>query len=81
MWSGQLLVLRPEAVVYQLWHPVSHTEVWEAASTQRLNSCCTSGRNTNNWPDHTFLYRYRVRHFDLGQYRVMPKHPATVGTP
>jgi cation diffusion facilitator CzcD-associated flavoprotein CzcO len=38
------------------------------------------GRNTNNWPDHTFLYRYRVRRFDLGRYRVMPKRPAAAGT-
>jgi cation diffusion facilitator CzcD-associated flavoprotein CzcO len=31
-------------------------------------------------PDHTFLYRYRVRRFDLAAYRVMPKRPATAGT-
>ena len=37
-----------------------------------------SGRNTNNWPDHTFLYRYRVRRFDLAQYHVMPRRPALV---
>ena len=38
------------------------------------------GRNINNWPDHTFLYRHRVRHFDLSAYRVMPELPATVGS-
>src|SRR5262249_61692747 len=27
VWSGQLFVLRPEGVVYQLWHPLSHTDV------------------------------------------------------
>ncbi len=33
--------------------------------------------NTNNWPDHTFLCRYRVRRFDLASYRrPMPKRPA-----
>ena len=26
VWSGQLFVFRPEAVVYQLWQPVSHTD-------------------------------------------------------
>jgi hypothetical protein len=31
-----------------------------------------SGRNINNWPAQTFMYRYRVRRFDLGAYRVMP---------
>ena len=46
VWSGQLLVLRPEAVVYQLWHPLSHTEVRLEAVTQVLNACCTSGRTS-----------------------------------
>ena len=31
-----------------------------------------SGRNTNNWPAQTFMYRYQVRRFDLAAYRVMP---------
>jgi len=38
-----------------------------------------AGRNTNNWPDHTFLYRRRVRRFDPAAYRVMPEQPAAVG--
>ena len=35
-----------------------------------------TGRNTNNWPDHTFLYRHRIRHFDLGQ---VPGHAPPPG--
>jgi cation diffusion facilitator CzcD-associated flavoprotein CzcO len=54
----------------------SHTSVWESGCHSWYTTA--SGRNTNNWPDHTFLYRYRVRHFDLGAYRVMPKQPAPV---
>ncbi|MBO0802668.1 MAG: NAD(P)/FAD-dependent oxidoreductase [Nocardiopsaceae bacterium] len=30
-----------------------------------------SGRNTNNWPSHTFRYRLRVRRFDPGNYRLV----------
>src|SRR5262249_55220555 len=52
----------------------SRTTVW--ASGCRSWYTTASGRNTNNWPDHTFLYRYRVRRFDLARYRVMPKRPA-----
>src|SRR5262249_23150633 len=47
VWSGQLLVLRPEAVVYQLWHPLSHTELRLAVPTHVLNACCTSGRTSS----------------------------------
>ncbi|HEX5189422.1 MAG TPA: NAD(P)/FAD-dependent oxidoreductase [Streptosporangiaceae bacterium] len=54
----------------------SRTSVWETGCHSWYTTA--SGRNTNNWPDHTFLYRYRVRHFDLGAYRVMPKQPAPV---
>src|SRR5262244_1432067 len=56
----------------------SRTTVW--ASGCRSWYTTASGRNTNNWPDHTFLYRYRVRRFDLARYRVMPKRPAASGT-
>jgi len=54
----------------------SRTTVWESGCRSWYTTA--SGRNTNNWPDHTFLYRYRVRHFDLARYRVMPKRPAAV---
>jgi cation diffusion facilitator CzcD-associated flavoprotein CzcO len=52
----------------------SRTSVWQSGCRSWYTTA--SGRNTNNWPDHTFLYRYRVRRFDLGNYRVMPKRPA-----
>jgi cation diffusion facilitator CzcD-associated flavoprotein CzcO len=56
----------------------SHTSVWETGCHNWYTTA--SGRNTNNWPDHTFMYRYRARRFDLGAYRVMPKRPAAAGT-
>ncbi|HEY1914106.1 MAG TPA: NAD(P)/FAD-dependent oxidoreductase [Streptosporangiaceae bacterium] len=55
----------------------SRTSVWESGCHSWYTSA--SGRNINNWPDHTFMYRYRVRRFDLGAYRAMPRQPAVVG--
>jgi cation diffusion facilitator CzcD-associated flavoprotein CzcO len=55
----------------------SRTSVWESGCHSWYTTA--SGRNTNNWPDHTFRYRYRVRRFDLAGYRVMPRQPASVG--
>jgi cation diffusion facilitator CzcD-associated flavoprotein CzcO len=55
----------------------SETSVWESGCHSWYTTA--SGRNTNNWPDHTFVYRYRVRRFDLSAYRVMPKQPVTAG--
>ena len=52
----------------------SRTSVWESGCQSWYTTA--SGRNTNNWPDHTFLYRHRVRRFDLGRYRAMPKPAA-----
>lgn len=52
----------------------SRTSVWQSGCHNWYTTA--SGRNTNNWPDHTFLYRYRVRRFDLARYRVMPKRQA-----
>jgi cation diffusion facilitator CzcD-associated flavoprotein CzcO len=54
----------------------SRTSVWESGCRSWYTTA--AGRNTNNWPDHTFLYRYRIRHFDLAKYRVMPRRPAPV---
>jgi hypothetical protein len=54
----------------------SRTSVWESGCHSWYT---TGGRNTNNWPDHTFLYRHRVRRFDLAAYRVMPEQPALPG--
>jgi cation diffusion facilitator CzcD-associated flavoprotein CzcO len=56
----------------------SRSSVWESGCHSWYTSA--SGRNINNWPDHTFMYRYRVRRFDLAAYRAMPRHPATAGT-
>lgn len=47
----------------------SRSSVWESGCQ---NWYTMAGRNTNNWPDHTFLYRRRVRRFDLPAYRVRP---------
>jgi cation diffusion facilitator CzcD-associated flavoprotein CzcO len=51
----------------------SRRSVWETGCHSWYTT--SAGRNTNNWPDHTFLYRYRVRRFDLAAYRVMPRRP------
>jgi cation diffusion facilitator CzcD-associated flavoprotein CzcO len=56
----------------------SRKTVWETGCHSWYTT--SAGRNTNNWPDHTFLYRYRVRHFDLAAYRVMPRRPAAAST-
>jgi cation diffusion facilitator CzcD-associated flavoprotein CzcO len=45
----------------------SRTSVWESGCHNWYTTA--TGHNTNNWPDHTFLYRYRVRRFDLASYR------------
>jgi len=57
----------------------SRTSVWESGCHSWYTTA--SGRNTNNWPDHTFLYRYRVRRFDLGRYRVMPRRTERAARP
>jgi cation diffusion facilitator CzcD-associated flavoprotein CzcO len=52
----------------------SRTSVWETGCHSWYTT--PSGRNTNNWPVQTFLYRNRVRRFDLDAYRAMPMRPA-----
>ena len=52
----------------------SRTSVWESGCHSWYTTA--SGHNTNNWPDHTFLYRHRVRRFDLAAYRVRPRRLA-----
>jgi cation diffusion facilitator CzcD-associated flavoprotein CzcO len=66
------LDVRPEVQdAFNAWvQSASRTSVWETGCHSWYTTA--SGRNTNNWPDHTFLYRHRVRHFDLAAYRVMP---------
>jgi cation diffusion facilitator CzcD-associated flavoprotein CzcO len=63
---------------FNTWvNAASRTSVWESGCRSWYTTA--SGRNTNNWPDHTFLYRYRVRRFDPSRYRVMPRRPAPAG--
>jgi len=71
------LDVRPEVQeAFNGWvDAASRSSVWETGCHNWYTTA--QGHNTNNWPDHTFLYRHRVRRFDLGSYRVMPKHPAT----
>ena len=45
----------------------SRKSVWESGCHSWYTT--PSGRNTNNWPSYTFMYRYRVRRFDLAAYR------------
>jgi len=71
--------VRPEVQrAFNAWVTASsRTSVWESGCRSWYTTA--SGRNTNNWPDHTFLYRHRVRRFDLGSYRCMPKRPVPAG--
>jgi cation diffusion facilitator CzcD-associated flavoprotein CzcO len=66
------LDVRPEVQeAFNSWvHKASHASVWETGCHNWYTT--TSGRNINNWPSHTFMYRYRVRRFDLSAYQVMP---------
>jgi cation diffusion facilitator CzcD-associated flavoprotein CzcO len=68
------LDVRPDVLEkFNTWvQSASRTSVWEAGCH---NWYTVGGRNINNWPDYTFLYRYRVRRFDLAAYRVMPRQP------
>ncbi len=70
------LDVRPDVQkAFSTWvDAASRTSVWESGCHSWYITA--SGRNTNNWPDMTFRYRQRVRHFDLSGYRVMPKRPA-----
>jgi cation diffusion facilitator CzcD-associated flavoprotein CzcO len=67
------LDVRPEVQrAFNTWvDAASRTSVWQSGCHNWYTTA--SGRNTNNWPDHTFLYRYRVRRFDLSRYRAMPR--------
>ena len=66
------LDVRPDVQdTFNAWvQSASRTSVWESGCHSWYTTA--SGRNTNNWPDHTFLYRYRVRRFDLAAYRLQP---------
>ena len=72
------LDVRPEVQdEFNEWvQATSQTSVWESGCQNWYTTA--AGRNTNNWPDYTFLYRYRVRRFDISSYKVMPKRLADV---
>ncbi|MGE5133574.1 MAG: flavin-containing monooxygenase [Gemmatimonadota bacterium] len=80
--AGRLawLDVRPEVQEeFNSWvQAASRTSVWESGCHSWYTTA--DGRNTNNWPDHTFLYRRRVRRFDLSAYQVMPQQRAAAGT-
>ena len=69
----QWLTVRPEVQAeFNAWmRSASATSVWETGCHNWYTTA--SGRNTSNWPVYTFIYRHRVRHFDLSQYTVMPE--------
>jgi cation diffusion facilitator CzcD-associated flavoprotein CzcO len=71
------LDVRPEVQAeFSTWaQSASRTSVWETGCHNWYTTA--SGRNTNNWPAATFIYRYRVRRFDLSDYNVMPVPAAT----
>jgi cation diffusion facilitator CzcD-associated flavoprotein CzcO len=66
------LDVRPEVQdAFNRWvQSASGKSVWETGCHNWYTT--PSGRNTNNWPGQTFMYRYRVRRFDLSAYRVAP---------
>jgi cation diffusion facilitator CzcD-associated flavoprotein CzcO len=70
------LDVRPEVQdEFNEWvQSTSASTVWESGCTSWYTT--DSGRNTNNWPDYTFMYRYRIRRFDISSYKVMPKRLA-----
>jgi len=71
------LDVRPDVQrAFNAWvQETSRTSVWESGCHSWYTSA--SGRNITNWPVQTFVYRSRVRRFDLAKYRVMPKRPAS----
>jgi cation diffusion facilitator CzcD-associated flavoprotein CzcO len=54
----------------------SRTSVWESGCHSWYTN--SAGRNINNWPVQTFVYRHRVRRFDLASYQVTPKPSAAL---
>lgn len=72
------LDVRPDVQrAFSAWvDAASRTSVWESGCHSWYTT--GDGRNTTNWPDHTFLYRHRVRRFDLGSYQVRPRTPTAV---
>jgi cation diffusion facilitator CzcD-associated flavoprotein CzcO len=65
---GWLDVRREAHDAFADWaQAVSRKTVWESGCHNWYTG--SSGRNTNNWPGYTFMYRYRVRRFDRAAYQ------------
>jgi cation diffusion facilitator CzcD-associated flavoprotein CzcO len=68
--DARTIDVRPEVQRrYNEWVQDRVTEtVWSRGCTSWYRTA--SGKNTNNWPDFTFVYRARTRRFDLADYTV-----------
>jgi cation diffusion facilitator CzcD-associated flavoprotein CzcO len=68
--------VRPQVQAeFNAWvQAASRKSVWESGCHSWYTTA--DGRNTNNWPDHTFRYRRRVRRFDVSAYQLVPRAPA-----
>lgn len=56
----------------------SRTSVWESGCHSWYTNA--AGRNINNWPVQTFMYRYRVRRFNQADYRLGAQRPHPVSS-
>lgn len=57
----------------------SRGTVWETGCTSWYVTA--DGKNTNNWPGHTFAYRALTRRVDLNDHVVVPRRTPTGTTP
>lgn len=64
--------VRPEAQAkFNTWvRSASRSSVWETGCRNWYTS--PSGRNVSSWPTQKFLYRWRIRRFDLSAYQTVP---------
>jgi cation diffusion facilitator CzcD-associated flavoprotein CzcO len=71
--------VRPDVqAAFNAWvAEASRSSVWESGCHSWYTT--PSGRQTSNWPVQTFIYRHRVRHFDLADYKLMPEPAAAAG--
>ena len=63
--------------VYNRWvqKQIKNT-IWDAGCTSWYKTA--SGKNTNNWPGFTLVYRYKTRHFDSQDYELAVKSAQAV---
>ena len=63
--------------VYNRWvqKQIKNT-IWDAGCTSWYKTA--SGKNTNNWPGFTLVYRYKTRHFDTQDYELAVKSAQAV---